>query len=424
MIALPNESLFAIFNYLKNEDLFSCLLVNRKWCRIVVPILWSKLDTFKSRKLIRICLLSLNAEETKQLLPFKIMLPNGPKPLFEYSSFIKTIYFDTDSGIIDWLDREGNYPHYLKEEKRSINVVHTIASSLIAMFLRKSVNLRDLRVCEINYNQMINLAENLSKNTALKFLGFANNKFGHEGGKELAEILGNNSTLTYLYIGNNQLGTEGGIALAEALCKNTTLTHLNLWNNQLGPEGGKALANALRKNTTLTYLNIGNNQLGLEGGIAMAEALHRNTTLTHLLLYNNKLCPTAGEKLAKALHKNTTLTYLNVGSNQLSYVGGKAFADALRINIALTSLDFRDNFNYMFQDDLGHAFIESLCENSTLTDLCLYNNNLRDTLLTVIDDMLTNNRKCINEYCKKTTYKSQLSNISSNYYSPIIPSKI
>ncbi|KAF0559068.1 hypothetical protein F8M41_007036 [Gigaspora margarita] len=135
MKTLPNECLFETFIYLKNEDLFSCLLVNHKWCRIVVPILWSKLNTFKSRKLIKIYLLSLNAEETKQILPFKIMLPNGPNPLFEYTSFIKTIYFDTDSGIIDWLDSEGNYPPYLKEEKWPINAIHRIGSSLITMFL-------------------------------------------------------------------------------------------------------------------------------------------------------------------------------------------------------------------------------------------------------------------------------------------------
>ncbi|KAF0559066.1 hypothetical protein F8M41_007034 [Gigaspora margarita] len=82
----------------------------------------------------------------------------------------------------------------------------------------------------------------------------------------------------------------------------------------------------------------------------------------------------------------------------------------------------------MFQDDLGRAFVEALCENSTLTDLCLYNNNLRDTLLTVIDDLLTNNRKSINEYCKKTTYKSQYksrySNTSCTNYRPTIPAKI
>ncbi|KAF0559069.1 hypothetical protein F8M41_007037 [Gigaspora margarita] len=137
MIALPNECLFEIFTYLKNEDLFSSLLVSRKWCGIVVPILWSKLNTFKSKKLIKICLLSLNAEEMKQLLPFNIMLPNCPKPLFEYTSFIKTIYFDTNSGIIDWLDREGNYLPYIKGEKWSINVAHTIGSSLVA--IRKSL---------------------------------------------------------------------------------------------------------------------------------------------------------------------------------------------------------------------------------------------------------------------------------------------
>ncbi|KAF0561204.1 hypothetical protein F8M41_023987 [Gigaspora margarita] len=212
MIALPNECLFEIFINLKNEYLFSCLLVNRKWCRIAVPMLWSKLNNFKSRKLIKMCLLSLNTEEKKQLLPFKIMLPNSPKPLFEYTTFIETIYLDTDSGIIDWLYREEHkqsYPPHIKKEECFKNIAQTIGSTLISMFLRTTINLKDLRICHIYYNQMINLIENLCKNNTLNFLGFANDKFGYEGGRELAKVLYNNTTLTYLYIGNNQLGSEG-----------------------------------------------------------------------------------------------------------------------------------------------------------------------------------------------------------------------
>src|SRR5690242_10913031 len=98
MIMLPNECLFEIFNnFLSNyqtdyqndyKSLFSCLLVNRQWCRIIIPILWSEpKHYFKDKRLIRIYLFSLNAEEQAQLIPFKIFLPNNPKPLFEYESY-------------------------------------------------------------------------------------------------------------------------------------------------------------------------------------------------------------------------------------------------------------------------------------------------------------------------------------------------
>ncbi|CAB4468570.1 unnamed protein product [Rhizophagus irregularis] len=38
---LLTETLIQIFNELELDELFSCILVNREWCKIVVPILWS-----------------------------------------------------------------------------------------------------------------------------------------------------------------------------------------------------------------------------------------------------------------------------------------------------------------------------------------------------------------------------------------------
>src|SRR5690349_10953692 len=94
MTILPNECLFEIFNNFETnyKNLFSCLLVNRQWCRLIVPILWSKpTNYFNDERLIRIYLLALNTEEQALLVPFKIILPKYAKPLFEYESYTKSV---------------------------------------------------------------------------------------------------------------------------------------------------------------------------------------------------------------------------------------------------------------------------------------------------------------------------------------------
>ncbi|KAF0557656.1 f-box domain-containing protein [Gigaspora margarita] len=111
MIELPNECLSEIFKSFGNNNnknyrfLFSCLLVNRQWCRNVIPVLWSRsLSCIDDRRLMRIYLLSLNAEEKAPLIPLNISLPDGPKPLFEYSFYTISInYHYLEKGIMKWL---------------------------------------------------------------------------------------------------------------------------------------------------------------------------------------------------------------------------------------------------------------------------------------------------------------------------------
>src|SRR5690242_17507093 len=112
MIALPNECLFKIFdNFRTNyKCLFSCLLVNRDWCRIIVPILWSKpIDHSCSGKLIRTCLSLLNYEEQALLIPFRIILPTYPKPLFEYTSYATSSSYYLEDGIDKWFNENYCY---------------------------------------------------------------------------------------------------------------------------------------------------------------------------------------------------------------------------------------------------------------------------------------------------------------------------
>ncbi|KAF0387217.1 hypothetical protein F8M41_011260 [Gigaspora margarita] len=111
MMKLPNECFVYIFNNLQKDykSLYSCLLVNRHWCRIVVPILWSDIaNKLNKSKLINTCLLALNAEEQASLTPLNINLPNNLEPLlFEYTSYTTTVSSSLNDGIIKWLKING-----------------------------------------------------------------------------------------------------------------------------------------------------------------------------------------------------------------------------------------------------------------------------------------------------------------------------
>ncbi|KAF0407953.1 f-box domain-containing protein [Gigaspora margarita] len=252
LATLPNECLFEIFKNLRfyNACLFSCLLVNRQLCRIIIPILWSK-PKFNDKRFVLICLLTLNHEEQTQLIPFNIMLQNEPKPLFEYTSYITNFenenYNHLISGITSWLKsfkNGGNKEHELYGTMfrgffRADRPTNAIICSLFTMFLRTSTRLKNLT-----------------------FIGNIHNKIMFaETGKAIADALYVNSSLDSLNLNSNELDTEVGKAMAKALRKNTTLTNLNLDHNQLGFKGGMALAEALCENRTLGSLSIGDNDI-------------------------------------------------------------------------------------------------------------------------------------------------------------------
>ncbi|KAF0457828.1 f-box domain-containing protein [Gigaspora margarita] len=130
MKPLSNECYYIIFNYFRHnyKNLFSCALVNRQWCRIVISILWSKPGHhIKNKKLIKILLLSLNEEEQVQLIPFKITLPNCPKPLFKYTNYITSVNDDLSEGVRNWI-----------RYKKGHELEYAIEQCLILLFLRTS----------------------------------------------------------------------------------------------------------------------------------------------------------------------------------------------------------------------------------------------------------------------------------------------
>ena len=94
MSQIPADCLSGIFEYLYGDkaSLYSCLLVNRLWCKISVKILWRNSCTANFRTLI-----SCFPNESKEILSKNgiIISPPTPKyPVFNYASFCKILPID------------------------------------------------------------------------------------------------------------------------------------------------------------------------------------------------------------------------------------------------------------------------------------------------------------------------------------------
>src|ERR1051325_8958344 len=95
MNKLNIDCLVLIFDQADKNSLYSCLLVNKEWCNIVVPILWKTFSWYGSyvdEKLFN-TILSCLPTPSKQILSNNgVQLPStilSSSPLFDYISFCK-----------------------------------------------------------------------------------------------------------------------------------------------------------------------------------------------------------------------------------------------------------------------------------------------------------------------------------------------
>src|SRR6266508_4332535 len=100
MSKLSRDVFYLILNELQDEkkSLYSCLLVNKTWCEIIIPILWKNpWDNLKSGKdKLFSVIISHLSDETRNYLSQEIdFLTNlYQKPLFNYISFCKHLNFN------------------------------------------------------------------------------------------------------------------------------------------------------------------------------------------------------------------------------------------------------------------------------------------------------------------------------------------
>ncbi|PKK64513.1 hypothetical protein RhiirC2_787389 [Rhizophagus irregularis] len=133
-----------IIQYLRDDisSLYSCVLVNRLWCRIAIPLLWEDPFSVPTQKFdfIKILLRSLNDEDKTRLIVKYGFINNefSPKTLFNYPGFIKRLNTQNIRFCIEnWV------PNLTNNFANSANLFYWL---LFKTFIKNEINLNSFEI--------------------------------------------------------------------------------------------------------------------------------------------------------------------------------------------------------------------------------------------------------------------------------------
>ena len=97
MLRLNKDVLFLVIEELSNDrkSLHSCLLVDRTWCEITIPLLWKNpwkfcaLNSAESILLFNVILSHLSEKSRENLKQFDLFAVAHQQPLFNYIRFCR-----------------------------------------------------------------------------------------------------------------------------------------------------------------------------------------------------------------------------------------------------------------------------------------------------------------------------------------------
>src|SRR5947207_7119198 len=141
MSQLLSDCLCEIFEYLKydNVSLYSCLLVNRLWCKVSVRILWRDCWTYSIRTYNT--LTSCLPNESKEILSKNgiiISTPTSKPPMFNYAAFCKILSIDQVYQKL-WQFLKNQSQHSNNDNNRNI-----VAQEIFKLFLKQIPSLKKL----------------------------------------------------------------------------------------------------------------------------------------------------------------------------------------------------------------------------------------------------------------------------------------
>ncbi|GBC04712.1 hypothetical protein RclHR1_05820004 [Rhizophagus clarus] len=160
-INLP-ELINEIIQYFKNDfsTLHSCILVNRLWCRMAIPLLWE--DPFsnpsKNNRFLEIYLYDLNEEDKTKLTEYGINNNIFPTiTLFNYPSFIKSLNtYEIGHSIEKWVASIRNVKisplHTSPTYDQFLNFTRLIYEILFKIFIENGTNLNTFEVEIITFS--------------------------------------------------------------------------------------------------------------------------------------------------------------------------------------------------------------------------------------------------------------------------------
>ncbi|CAG8698893.1 10329_t:CDS:1, partial [Acaulospora morrowiae] len=151
---LPTECMQQIFKNIvdQGESLYPFLLVNRYWCKNVVPLLWS--EPFENLlpenrfKIVCVYLSSLDEQErlelNSSLKPYDIHIPKKETPLFHYPVLLKKFSFKDLEMIVHSFVYSRSCDRCTAKDLDDQMTI--ITSSLCRLFLRNSSSLRSFKL--------------------------------------------------------------------------------------------------------------------------------------------------------------------------------------------------------------------------------------------------------------------------------------
>jgi hypothetical protein len=200
----------------------------------------------------------------------------------------------------------------------------------------------DLSGLNIDADDAIILASELSDKGALTKFDMSNNSLDAAGAKALAEgLFKGNQVMTELDLAGNALGLKDGnafikvsdmsgiVALADAILDMRAMTRLNISKNMLlTQEGGRALGNMLKANTILKELDISDSGNGMHSSqkdgsgfaTAISEGLAGNGALTKFTFSGDN------HRMSKPVTMETTMSEADFSGKWLGISGAIMFS--------------------------------------------------------------------------------------------------
>ncbi|CAG8541812.1 7488_t:CDS:1 [Racocetra persica] len=124
---LPDDIIHNIFELVAFQCRFACLLVSRKWCRLMVPIIWRTPFATKYIKypwtggkfwlsdIIATYIACLDPQSKFFLRQHGIKIPHSKKPLFQYQNFLYEFHLpQLEKVVINWYSNSQNIDQDLK----------------------------------------------------------------------------------------------------------------------------------------------------------------------------------------------------------------------------------------------------------------------------------------------------------------------
>ncbi len=235
----------------------------------------------------------------------------------------------------------------LKRVDLSSRKITDAQCELLAEVLRSNRSITSLNLSKnaIRDAGFIALCKSLQTNTALKTLIFASNLVSPGSYGCICPVLKENTTLTSLSLASyavaNSMSSDDLKVICDALESNTTLQRLWLGGNQLGNIGAQQLVRALKKNTSVTDLSLQTNSIRAPGFNDIGSLLSYQRLKALDLGYNyfDVHC----KEFVQHLALSKSLTSLSLRESEIGTLALKLLCDGLKLNQSIVHLDLEGN---------------------------------------------------------------------------------